>query len=237
MSHARNDIKRAAADCRLMRSSLALASEQDQPALLCTLLRILCQFLRAEFAAIALCDETDNSHVRVRAAGPFSRIVPYDLRVTDEGAKQVCPTSLILHTARTGRAITSLSTVSRFRADPFFNGRLPRSLICLPILLQGKQKGVVLLSSSTIASTQSQWESAKEVVSTLATFATIITSNVSFTHRLKNEVDQRTKELTNALAAKTQFLSQCSHELRSPLSAVLVRGGASFMCSELTIRD
>lgn len=212
------------ADISLMRSSLALASEQDQPVLLCTLLRILCQFLRAEYAAIALCDTLNKDECRIRAAGPFSRIVPYDVRITDESAKYVCPTSLILHTARTGKAITSLTAISRFRSDPFFRSRPPRSVICLPIMLQGKQKGVVMLSSSTIATTQSQWESAKEVVSTLATFATIITSNVSFTHRLKNEVDQRTKELTNALAAKTQFLSQCSHELRSPLSAVLVCG-------------
>ena len=46
-------------------------------------------------------------------------------------------------------------------------------------------------------------------------------TNASFTDRLKQVVDQRTKELSNALAAKTRFLSQCSHELRSPLSAVL----------------
>lgn len=206
-----------------MRSSLALASEQDPPILLCTLLRILCQFLRAEYAAIALSDDSDNAHVRLRAAGPFSRIVAYDVRITEESARHVCPTSLILHTARTGKAITSLSSVSRFRSDPFFRDRAPRSIICIPISLQGKQKGVVLLSSTTIAASQSQWESTKEVVSTLATFATIITSNVSFTNRLKMEVDQRTQELSNALAAKTQFLSQCSHELRSPLSAVLVR--------------
>jgi len=226
VSHALSHDAHGRTDRSLMRSSLALASEQDPPVLLCTLLRILCQFLRAEYAAIALCDESDNDHARIRAAGPFSRIVPYDVRIIDESAKQVCPTSLILHTARTGKAITSLSDVSRFRSDPFYRGRPPRSVICLPILLQGKQKGVVLLSSSTFASTQSQWEGAKEVVSTLATFATIITSNVSFTQRLKNEVDQRTKELTNALAAKTQFLSQCSHELRSPLSAVLVSAAA-----------
>jgi GAF domain-containing protein len=128
----------------------------------------------------------------------------------------------MLHAARTGKTITALSAVSRFRSDPFYKSRPPRSIICLPISLQGQQQGVVLLSSDTIASTQSQWESAKEVVATLATFATIITSNVSFTKRLKLEVDQRTQELQNALAAKTQFLSQCSHELRSPLSAVLV---------------
>ena len=205
-----------------MRSSLALASEQDPPVLLCTLLRILCQFLRAEYAAIALCDDADNYHVRLRAAGPFSRIVPYDLRITDEAARQVCPTSLILHTARTGKAVTSVSATNRFRADAFFAEGLPRSLICLPVLMQGEQKGAIVLTSMTIATAQGQWEAAREVIATLATFACIVTSNVSFTKRLKNEVDQRTAELTNALAAKTQFLSQCSHELRSPLSAVLV---------------
>lgn len=52
--------------------------------------------------------------------------------------------------------------------------------------------------------------------------------NQSFTRRLKREVDERTKQLRDALAAKTQFLSQCSHELRSPLSAVLVRSSKPY---------
>lgn len=64
---------------------------------------------------------------------------------------------------------------------------------------------------------------AREVISCLSTFATLVAMNQSFTRRLKREVDERTKQLRDALAAKTQFLSQCSHELRSPLSAVLVR--------------
>jgi hypothetical protein len=86
-----------------MRSSLALASEQDPSILLCTLLRILCQFLRAEYAAIALCDDTDSENVRLRAAGDFNRILAYDLSITDDVTRDVCPTTLMLHTARTGK--------------------------------------------------------------------------------------------------------------------------------------
>ena len=205
-----------------MRSSLALASERDPSVLLCTLLRILCQFLRAEYAAIALCDEGDRTLVKLRAAGPYSRIAPYDLPITDEAAKSVCPTSLLLHTARTGKAITSLAAASRLRNDPFYTSNIPRSVICVPISTQGAQAGVILLSSDSISNTQTHWETSKEIITTLATFATIVTSNASFTQRLKVEVNERTKDLQNALAAKTQFLSQCSHELRSPLSAVLV---------------
>ena len=71
---------------------------------------------------------------------------------------------------------------------------------------------------------------AREIISCLAGFATLAALNQDFTQRLKREVSERTKELQDALSAKTQFLSQCSHELRSPLSAVLVRQSARDRC-------
>lgn len=205
-----------------MRSSLALAQEKDSLVLMCTLLRILCQFGRCDYAAIGLSDEEDKSTFRLKAAGPFQRIVPYDLDISDDTAQTVCPTSIMLHVARTGNPITKASKVSRLRNDPFFNGRKPRTLLCLPIINQGQQSGVILLLSMTSASSAVQTESAREVVSTLANFAYIIHLHQVFTSRLKTEVAQRTRELSNALQAKTQFLSQCSHELRSPLAAIMV---------------
>ncbi|KLT44142.1 hypothetical protein CC85DRAFT_32503 [Cutaneotrichosporon oleaginosum] len=205
----------------LMRSSLALAQEKDSLVLLCTLLRILCQFARCDYAAIGLSDEDDKSTLRLKAAGPFQRITSYDLDASDDAAQTVCPTSVMLHVARTGIPITKPAKASRLRNDPFYNGRQPRTLLCLPIINQGGQSGVILLLSMSSTSAAVQSESAREVVSTLATFAHIIHTHHVYTSRLKTEVTMRTRELSNALQAKTQFLSQCSHELRSPLAAIM----------------
>lgn len=205
----------------LMRSSLALAQEKDSLVLLCTLLKILCQFMRCDYAAIGLTDEGDRSVLRLKAAGPFQRILPYDLDVAEVSAQTVCPTSIMLHVSRTGIPITQPAKAFRLRNDPFFDERQPRMLMCLPVINQGIQSGVILLMSMSNAATALQSESAREVISTLATFAYIIHMHHVFTSRLKTEVTMRTRELTAALQAKTLFLSQCSHELRSPLAAIM----------------
>lgn len=202
-----------------MRSSLLLASEQDPDLLLCSLLRVLCQYARADYAAIALSDEDDKSMLRLRACGRAGRIIPCDTSMSDQHGIEICPTSYMLHTARTGKAMDR-KDLAKARPDPFYGAKLPRNLVCLPIMNQGQQAGVVLLSSMA-ASSSMELNHTREVIWTLATFAIIVASNMTYTHRLSREVDQRTRELTEALQAKTQFLSQCSHELRSPLSAIL----------------
>ena len=202
-----------------MRSSLLLASERNPQLLLCQLLRILCQFARADYAAIAMPDDDDKSMLRLRACGRANRIVPCDISMNAQDSIEICPTSYMLHSARTGKPMDR-HELARARPDPFYGTKMPRNLVCLPIMNQGQQAGVVLLSSMA-ASSSMESPNTREVIWTLATFAMIVTSNYSFTHRLKLEVDQRTKELTQALQHKTAFLSQCSHELRSPLSAVL----------------
>lgn len=135
---------------------------------------------------------------------------------------EICPATFMLHVARTGQEITT-SMLSTLRPEPFYGSKHPRSIIALPVLNQGNQVGVILLSSMSNLSTSAQSSSARGVVGCLATFASIAIFNNFFTKRLKQEVEERTRDLTSALAAKTQFLSQCSHELRTPLSSILVR--------------
>jgi hypothetical protein len=86
----------------LIRSSLALASEQNPSILLCTLLKILTQFVRADYGGIAFYDETNPTVIRLRAAGQHANIVPYNLALEDETCQQLCPASIITQVARTG---------------------------------------------------------------------------------------------------------------------------------------
>jgi GAF domain-containing protein len=86
-----------------MRSSLALASEQDPQVLMATLLRVLCQYTRADYAAIALADSEDPSTFRLVASGAYERIAPRDLSLTDDEAHKHCPANLMIKVALTGK--------------------------------------------------------------------------------------------------------------------------------------
>jgi GAF domain-containing protein len=86
-----------------MRSSLALASEQDPQVLMATLLRVLCQYTRADYAAIALADSEDPSTFRLVASGAYERIAPRDLSLAADEAHKHCPANLMIKVALTGK--------------------------------------------------------------------------------------------------------------------------------------
>lgn len=86
-----------------MRSSLALASEQDPQVLMATLLRVLCQYTRADYAAIALADSDDPSSFRLVASGAYERIAPRDLPLAADDAHKHCPANLMIKVALTGK--------------------------------------------------------------------------------------------------------------------------------------
>lgn len=88
---------------RLMRSSVALASEQDPQVLMATLLRVLCQYTRADYAAIALVDPEDSSAFRLVASGVYEKIVPRDIPLGADEAHSHCPANLMLKVALTNK--------------------------------------------------------------------------------------------------------------------------------------
>jgi GAF domain-containing protein len=107
-----------------MRSSLALASEQDPQVLMATLLRVLCQYTRADFAAIALADSEDPSSFRLVASGAYERIATRDLSLMDDEAHKHCPANLMIKVALTGK-VCRVMVLDDFFAD--WHSRLRKS--------------------------------------------------------------------------------------------------------------
>lgn len=91
-----------------MRSSVALASEQDPQVLMATLLRVLCQYTRADYAAIALVDPDDSNAFRLVASGLYEKITPRDIPLGADEAHSHCPANLMLKVALTNKVRTRL---------------------------------------------------------------------------------------------------------------------------------
>lgn len=79
--------------------------------------------MRADYGAIALVDSSTGS-LRLRGAGPYSRLSSFDLDFSHPDACTVAPTSLLLHVNRTRRSITSVGQLQKLRQDPFYGDRL-----------------------------------------------------------------------------------------------------------------
>lgn len=99
-----------------MRSSLALASEHDPQVLMATLLRVLCQYIRADYAAIALADSDDSESFRLVASGSYDRITTRDLTLSERSAQAVCPAKMMLRVARTNKVSVVALNTDRLRS-------------------------------------------------------------------------------------------------------------------------
>ena len=97
----------AVVHCACVRARFAgitlYSPENPLPGKLRVLSRSDSQFTRADYAAIALCEEDDRMSFRLRAAGPYGRILPQDMSISDEASQAVCPAVYMLHVARTGK--------------------------------------------------------------------------------------------------------------------------------------
>ena len=108
-----------------------------------------------------------SASLNLRASGTYENLVSHDLPLSS--ATELCPTSTILHVFRTNKPVLTVSGLDR-RPDPFFKGWLPRSLIALPLVLQGQCRGVVLLLSKSFSAT-SPVAASIEMIQSLASFA------------------------------------------------------------------
>ncbi len=121
----------------------------------------------------------------------------------------------------------------QFTSDPYIVTTKPKSILCAPLLNQGKLIGILYLENNL--TTGAFTPARLEVLNLLSSQAAISIENANLYNNLEQKVQERTLELEQEIIerkraeeaaqaanqAKSTFLANMSHELRSPLNAIL----------------
>ncbi len=210
----------------LIRAARALSGEIRLERLLRVLLEVAMENAGARRGVVVL---ACGDGWRVEAEGDAD---PPDIRVglavpiEQHGG---LPLSIVRYVARSQRDVllARADHEGEFRGDPFIIARRVQSVVCLPVLHQGRCTGVLYLEH---ALSEGVFTLARlELLRQLAAQLAISVENA----RLVADLQRARNEAVAAERVKGRFLMNMSHELRTPLNAVI--GYAELMQDSLEL--
>ncbi|MBD2112170.1 MULTISPECIES: hybrid sensor histidine kinase/response regulator [Cyanophyceae] len=241
----------------VIKASQALSGEIVLSDLLTKLMQIVLENAGAEQGALLL---DTNGQLAIAVSGAVSGTVgddqvavqQGDLKLgsdRDEVAPSPLPLSVVNYVARTRTALVLSDATAEdlFATDPYILAQQPKSVLCAPLLHQGKLTGLLYLENNLTPGAFTP--DRLEVLQLLAAQAAISIENARLyadleeaNRTLEAKVGDRTLELREknvllqqeiqerqraeaaamvANRAKSEFLANMSHELRTPLNGIL----------------
>ncbi|MDQ5941269.1 MAG: hypothetical protein QG572_82, partial [Pseudomonadota bacterium] len=188
-------------------ASRAISSEIVIEKLVTTLLRIVIEHSGAQKAALILRNEKEFRVEAIGIAGDEVNVVVEAIPVDERGDLPL-PRSLIQYVGRTLRSmvIDDARAQTPFARDPYILRERPLSVLCEPILQQGKLIGMLYLENNLMAGAFTQGR--LELLRVISAQAAIAIENASLYGQLENKVEERTQKLQDSLAIQERLYAE-----------------------------
>ncbi|MBS4197732.1 ATP-binding sensor histidine kinase [Lederbergia citri] len=157
-----------------------------------------------------------------------------EIEIFNEEVKIEYPLNMIHYVEKSHEPIvvSSGAIYGMFKNDHYIKKHQPKSILCFPILHQGKLVGAMFLENNMV--THAFTKERIEILNIFSTQAAISLENAFLYRNLERKVKERTaqlefayedlekanRELAQSEEMRRKFLSNVSHDLRSPITSV-----------------
>jgi predicted ATPase/signal transduction histidine kinase len=230
----------------VLKASEAITSEIVLDRLLNTLMKIVIESAGAQRGFLILDKE---GQLVIEAQGSIDREEVQVLQSIPVEPGGDLPISILRYVERTQEQVVLSYAIQEalFATDPYITTKQPKSVLCAPLVKQGKLTGILYLENNLVAGAFTPER--LEVLNLLSTEAAISIENAQlyrsleeanaqladYSKTLEQRVVQRTQALQEknwelevasqqvqeASRRKSQFLAGMSHQLRTPMNAIL----------------
>jgi len=190
----------------IIKASQALSGKVHLDELLSNLMQVLLENAGAEKFYFIIPGPAGKWKIEAQCTGERCQLIS-----KSEIENQVIPISLVNYVGRTQEtlAIDDATTETRFASDPYIIQQRPKSILCSPLINQGKWVGILYLENNLTAGAFTR--DRLEVLSIISAQAAISIENARLYQTLEEKVQQRTAQLAQA----NQEISGLNNKLKA----------------------